>query len=60
MMSPIVNQSNTDDDALIGDGKCGQAKSGSYQGRCGYGPPLPLLIISPFAKENFVDHSITD
>ncbi|TMD00330.1 MAG: phospholipase, partial [Chloroflexi bacterium] len=30
------------------------------QDRCGYGPRLPLLAISPFAKENFVDHSITD
>ena len=24
------------------------------------GPRLPLLVISPFAKQNFVDHSITD
>jgi phospholipase C len=59
-MSPIVNQSNTDDDALTGTGKCGQAANGAYQGRCGYGPRLPLLIISPFAKVNFVDHSTTD
>lgn len=60
VMSPIVNQSNTDDDALTGNGNCGIAANGAYQGRCGYGPRLPLLIISPFAKENFVDHSITD
>jgi phospholipase C len=30
------------------------------QGRCGYGPRLPLLVISPFAKRNFVDHTTTD
>jgi phospholipase C len=30
------------------------------EGRCGYGPRLPLLVISPFAKRNFVDHSLTD
>jgi phospholipase C len=30
------------------------------QGRCGYGPRQPLLVISPFAKPNFVDHTLTD
>jgi phospholipase C len=29
-------------------------------GRCGYGPRLPMLVLSPYAKANFVDHSITD
>jgi phospholipase C len=29
-------------------------------GRCGYGPRQPLLVISPYAKENFVDHTVTD
>ena len=24
------------------------------------GPRLPLLVISPYAKQNFVDHSVTD
>jgi phospholipase C len=28
--------------------------------RCGYGPRVPVLIISPYAKENFVDHTTTD
>jgi len=32
----------------------------SASDRCGYGPRLPLLVISPFSKENFVDHSRTD
>jgi phospholipase C len=30
------------------------------QGRCGHGPRLPLLVISPYAKSNYVDHSTTD
>jgi phospholipase C len=29
-------------------------------GRCGYGPRQPLLVISPWAKRNFVDHTVTD
>jgi phospholipase C len=29
-------------------------------GRCGYGPRQPLLVISPFAIPNFVDHTLTD
>lgn len=30
------------------------------QGRCGYGPRLPFLVISPYAKTNYVDHTLTD
>jgi phospholipase C len=59
-MGPILSQSNTADDALTGLGSCGTAKPGAYEGRCGYGPRLPLLVISPWAKENFVDHGLTD
>ena len=29
-------------------------------GRCGYGTRQPLLVISPFAKRNHVDHTLTD
>ena len=29
-------------------------------GRCGYGPRLPLLVISPYARFNYVDHQVTD
>lgn len=29
-------------------------------GRCGYGTRLPLLVISPYAKTNYVDHTLTD
>ena len=36
--------------------------TGSYnaQGRCGYGPRLPFIVISPWAKQNYVDHTLTD
>ena len=70
-MSPIVNQSHGAQDALTGVGLCG-ASAGSTAlpgvdpgnphalGRCGYGPRQPLLVVSPWARPNYVDHSITD
>jgi phospholipase C len=59
VMGPILSQSSTADDALSDTGLCGTPKAGAYQDRCGYGPRLPLLVISPFAKSNFVDHALT-
>ena len=59
-MGPIVRQSNTDQDQLSGVGACGDGTAQVYQGRCGYGPRLPLLVVSPWAKANFVDHSVSD
>jgi phospholipase C len=60
-MGPIVSQSNDPaTDALTDPGQCGTAKAGAFPDRCGYGPRLPLLVISPFAKVNSVDHSTTD
>jgi phospholipase C len=61
-MSPIVNHSqDSANDALTGT-SCGGPNntSGGYQDRCGYGPRLPLIVVSPFARRNFVDHSTTD
>jgi phospholipase C len=60
---PVVGQSNTADDFLFGTGNCGgplPVPGQKYQGRCGLGPRLPLLVISPWARQNFVDHSVTD
>jgi phospholipase C len=67
-MSPIINQSTSPADALTAAGACGSGASAlpgpdgtaHAQGRCGYGPRLPLLVISPWAKENFVDSTVTD
>jgi phospholipase C len=59
--SPTVSASASPADALTGPGECAVAGStATYQGRCGYGPRLPLLVISPYAKPNFVDHTQTD
>src|SRR5215831_19128306 len=61
-MPQIVSQSNDPEhDALLGRiGLCVHARTGEYQDRCGYGPRLPFLVISPYAKVNFVDHRLTD
>ena len=34
--------------------------AGDYADRCGPGPRQPLVVISPYAKKNFVDHTETD
>ncbi len=38
----------------------GVSAGGGYTGRCGPGPRLPLLVISPYAKANYVDHHQTE
>lgn len=62
VMPPIVSQSNDPkNDALLGkNGLCGKAAAGAYQDRCGHGPRLPFLVISPYSKINYVDHQIID
>jgi phospholipase C len=70
--SGIHNTSNTaavavppgPQDFLTGAGLCGDTTANpplaGQSGRCGYGPRLPLLVISPWARQNFVDHTLTD
>jgi phospholipase C len=69
VMNPVVNPSNTAKDMLTGPGQCGNgatalpgltAGTAHAQGRCGFGPRLPLLIISPWAKANYVDSTVSD
>jgi phospholipase C len=53
----VQNPSNT-----VADVDCsgkGQPLA-DQQGRCGFGPRLPLLLISPFSKVNYVDHALSD
>jgi len=57
---PITSPSNTADDGLAGTNNCGTPQSGAYLARCGHGPRLPLLVVSPYAKTNYVDHRLTD
>jgi phospholipase C len=66
-MGPILAQSQTPLDALTGTGTCGSNAAGvptgeggvAEQARCGVGPRQPLLVISPFSKQNFVDGTLT-
>ena len=69
-MGPIVTQSNAKnpstgnpDDGVFGSGatsNCGMPAAGAFNGRCGYGPRQPFLVISPWARQNYVDHNLTD
>jgi phospholipase C len=59
-MSPIVSESQTPLDGLTGPGQCGTPAPGAYPGRCGYGPRIPLVVVSPFARTNFIDGTMTD
>jgi phospholipase C len=66
--APRANASKTAADALDGQGVCAahgtlpglNSKGQPVQGRCGYGPRLPLLVVSPWARSNHVDHTVTD
>jgi phospholipase C len=62
VMPPIVNQSNDPvNDTLLGpSGMCGTPAPGAYLDRCGYGSRLPLLVVSPYAKQNYVSHALSD
>lgn len=62
VIGPMLNQSATIADSLSGPSSCGSAGKSldGIQGRCGYGPRLPLLVVSPFTKKNFVDNTVTD
>ena len=62
VVPPLVNTSRTGADALTGPGRCGGSAPplAGYQGRCGYGPRLPFLVISPWSRVNHVDHTRTD
>jgi phospholipase C len=55
---PIVNGSNTSADESI----CNTVPTtlGSFTTRCGYGPRLPLLVISPWTRDNYVSSNLTD
>ena len=48
--------------AIATSGICGSPSTsgGGLTARCGYGPRLPFLVISPWAKQNYVDHTTTD
>ncbi|WP_052206786.1 phospholipase C [Sinomonas humi] len=60
--APVANASNdpANDAAWCTNAAAnGTPILGGYQDRCGPGQRLPLLVISPYAKSNFVDHTQT-
>ncbi|HTX26575.1 MAG TPA: alkaline phosphatase family protein [Streptosporangiaceae bacterium] len=56
---PIVNGSNdpSEDESI-----CTSVPTtlGTAQDRCGFGPRLPLLVISPWTRDNYVSNNLTD
>ena len=63
--SGVTNPSASGADDLTGTGRCGTESAGSQplggdQGRCGFGPRIPFLVVSPYAKDNYVDHTLID
>ena len=57
----VKNSSNTSDDAAwcLSAYNQGVPMAEGYADRCGPGPRQPLVVISPFAKKNYVDHTQT-
>jgi len=63
-LNNLINGSQTASDFAFCNGTAptlaGVATTSPVQGRCGYGPRLPLMVISPWAKQNFLDTTTTD
>jgi phospholipase C len=65
---PAVYGSDSPFDALSGPGACNAPGSmvplsdagTPEQARCGLGPRMPFLVISPFARSNYVGHTVLD
>jgi phospholipase C len=55
----IVNGS---DDSSLDTSVCESAHVvvGNYNGHCGYGQRLPLVVISPWTRQNYVSDNLTD
>jgi phospholipase C len=70
-LSNVINGSTGPQDFLTSTGVCLSTSAATNAladvatgkpalGRCGYGPRLPLVVISPWAKKNIVDTTVTD
>ncbi|WP_055589207.1 phospholipase C [Peterkaempfera griseoplana] len=55
--STVASNGKANDSAAC---QAGPAAQGGYQDRCGPGPRQPLLVISPYAKANHIDHTPTE
>ena len=70
LQGAIINGSFSSSDSISGPSACGTAGStpvlpgpnsgtNGVNGRCSPGVRTPLLVISPWAKANFIDHTLT-
>ncbi len=63
-LSPADNLTNTaftpPTSGLCGPSPQTKAPLAGEQGRCGFGPRLPMLVISPYARVNHVDSHLSD
>jgi phospholipase C len=62
-VGPTLFPSHTTADKLTGAGACqftNEASKVEHAGRCGLGPRLPFMLISPYAKSNYVDNTLTE
>jgi phospholipase C len=56
---PIVNGSH---DATVDEAICDTTpvRLGHRNDRCGFGPRLPMLVISPYTRQNYISNNLTD
>jgi phospholipase C len=66
-LSPADNLTNTSltVPSTGTSGQCGpnpqtSAPLGGEQGRCGFGPRQPFMVISPYARHDYVDHNLSN
>jgi phospholipase C len=71
-MTDLINGSASAADSLSGAGVCISSASAAaalpgpnsnglpVQGRCGHGPRLPMLVLSPWSNTNYIDNTPTD
>ena len=61
-MGPIIRGSQDAADTLNGPGKCGSTAvtNTTTIDRCGLGTRIPLLVVSPWARTNYVDNSLAE
>jgi phospholipase C len=67
VLGPTITGSATSLDTLTNPGQCGAANTipvnsanQPEQGRCGFGPRLPFLVVSPYSRQNAVSSSLID
>jgi phospholipase C len=60
VQGPITHVSHDSIDVLTGAGECGTSTTPAQNDKCGVGPRVPLLIASPWVRQNRVDHTFTE